>query len=380
MKKVLTESDIEALLAQGKGADAIPAGTILTPSAKDRLKLAGGTVAKRSSFSKPAAASAAPAGNVTMSDNELFGVPVIPNYEYTWTPGQDPKTRDEIRAFYFSPEITTIRENMALMGKRMWEREYTDGNGGNLTVRVGDNLALCTPTLICKGFMKADDMALIDLDGNQIAGRLKRTSEAMTHLAIMKRQPKAKACCHAHPPHATAYAVAKVQPPTCLIPEAEVFLGQIGVAEYRTPGSPENAEEVGTVAIDHMSVLMINHGVITWGKDIEDAYWKMENTESYCKTVWVASMLGKKLDPIKASEAKTLIELRKSLGMDDKREGWKECELCDNSDFRPGFFTDRDGGACQVACGCDSGSSSSIADAEELVKTITAEIQSQLGK
>ncbi len=378
MKKVLTESDIEALLKQGKGADSIPAGTILTPSAKDRLKQAGGSVASKSSFGKPAAA--LPAGKVTMCDSELFGVPVVPDYEYKWTPGQDPQGRDAIRAFYFSPEITAIRERMAAMGKRMWEREYTDGNGGNLTVRVGDNLALCTPTLICKGFMKADDMALIDLDGNQIAGRLKRTSEAMTHLAIMKRQPKAKACCHAHPPHATAYAVAKVQPPTCLIPEAEVFLGEIGVAKYCTPGSPENAEEVGRVAIDHMSVLMINHGVITWGKDIEDAYWKMENTESYCKTVWVASMLGKKLDPIKPSEARELIALRKSLGMDDKREGWKECELCDNSDFRPGFFTDRESSSCEVGCGCNSGSGASISDAEELVRTITAEINKQLGK
>lgn len=376
MKKVLTVSDIEALLKQGKGAESIPAGTILTPSAKDRLKQASGSSALDKVSSKPAAA----AGNATMSDHELFGVPVVPEYEFKWTPGKDPQSRDEIRAFYFSPEVTAVRERMAAMGKRMWDREYTDGNGGNLTVRVGDNLALCTPTLICKGFMKADDMALIDLDGNQIAGRLKRTSEAMTHLAIMKRQPKAKACCHAHPPHATAYAVAKVQPPTCLIPEAEVFLGEIGVAKYCTPGSPENAIEVGTVAIDHMSVLMVNHGVITWGKDIEDAYWKMENTESYCKTVWVASMLGKKLSPIKGSEAKELIALRKSLGMDDKRENWKECELCDNSDFRPGFYSENTGTSCDVACGCQSGSKTSVGEAEELVKAITAQIQSQLGR
>lgn len=375
MKKVLTASDVEALIKQGKGAADIPAGTILTPSAKDILKK--GSVSS-SSFTSTAAPAAA--GKATLTDHELFGVPEIPDYEYDWTPGKDPKTRDEIRAFYFSPEITAIRQRMADMGRRMWEREYTDGNGGNLTVRVGDNLVLCTPTLICKGFMKADDMALIDLDGKQIAGRLKRTSEAMTHLAIMKRQPKAKACCHAHPPHATAYAVAKVQPPTCLIPEAEVFLGQIGMAEYRTPGTPENAEEVGKAAIEHMSVLMINHGVICWGKDIEDAYWKMENTESYCKTVWVASMLGKKLDPIKATEAKTLIELRKSLGMDDKRENWKECELCDNSDFRPGFFTDRDGGTCQIACGCDDGESQKLAEAEDLIKAITAEVQKQLSR
>ncbi len=361
MKRVITASTVESLLKEGKGIDAIPADAILTPSAKDLLK-------QHKSGGKPVSTAVHKADG-----DDLFGEPKLPDNEYSWVPGSDPKTKDEIRAFYYSPEITRVRENMALMGDRMWKREYTDGNGGNLTVRVGDNLVLCTPTLICKGYMKADDMALIDLEGNQIAGRLKRTSEAMTHLAIMKVQPKAKACCHAHPPHATAFAVAKVQPPTCLIPEAEVFLGQIGLAEYRTPGSPDNAAEVGRVAIDHMSVLMLNHGVITWGKDIEDAYWKMENTESYCKTVWVASQLGKELTPIKGSEAQELIDIRKMLGMEDKRDGMKECELCDNSDFRPGFVSQM-GGQCSVP-----GSQSSDGDAEEMVRAITREIYSQMG-
>ena len=168
-----------------------------------------------------------------------------------------------------------------------------------------------------------------------------------------------------------------MQPPTCLIPEAEVFLGQIGMAEYRTPGSPENAAEVGRAAVEHMSVLMINHGVICWGKDIEDAYWKMENTESYCKTIWVSSMLGKKLEPITGGQAKELIEIRKMLGMTDKRESWKECELCDNSEFRPGFFTGSAG-----ACSLDAGKKSGVSyeDAEKVVSAITSEIMKQLGK
>ena len=361
MKRVITASTVESLLKEGKGIEAIPADAILTPSAKDLIN-------QHKSGGKPVSAAVH-----KTDDDDLFGEPKLPDNEYSWVPGSDPKTKEEIRAFYYSPEITRVRENMALMGDRMWKREYTDGNGGNLTVRVGDNLILCTPTLICKGYMKADDMALIDLEGNQIAGRLKRTSEAMTHLAIMKVQPKAKACCHAHPPHATAFAVAKVQPPTCLIPEAEVFLGQIGLAEYRTPGSPDNAAEVGRVAIDHMSVLMLNHGVITWGKDIEDAYWKMENTESYCKTVWVASQLGKELTPIKGSEAQELINIRKMLGMEDKRDGMKECELCDNSDFRPGFVSQM-AGQCSVP-----GSQSSDGDAEEVIRAITREIYSQMG-
>ncbi|MFP6907340.1 MAG: class II aldolase/adducin family protein, partial [Verrucomicrobiota bacterium] len=75
-----------------------------------------------------------------------------------------------------------------------------------------------------------------------------------------------------------------------------------------------------------------------WGKDVEDAYWKMENTDSYCKTIWIASQLGRPLKTITKGQAKELIELRGVLGMEDKRSDWKECELCDNADFHPGVM------------------------------------------
>ena len=212
------------------------------------------------------------------------------------------------------------------------------------------------------------------MDGKQVAGKFKRTSECLTHLAIMKRQPKCKACCHAHPPHGTAFAVAGVRPPTCMVPEADVFLGEIGLAEYGTPGTVEVADAVGKAGVDHMAVLMINHGVITWGKDVEDAFWKMENVEALCKVVWVASQLNRgKLMSMTTSQAKDLIAVRKSLGMDDKRASWKECELCDNSDFQPGTV-------CQIpgAGAASNGNSALNPEAEKLVKALTEQILASL--
>ena len=357
-KNVFTAADIEALLKAGKSAADIPAGAVLTPSAKDVLRDGLGPVRAGKSAVRPAPAA-----------------PILPDFEYHWTPGKDAKTPAEIEAFFHSPEIVAIKHRMVDIGQRMWAREYTDGNGGNLTVRVGDNLVLCTPTLVSKGFMTIEHMCLVDMEGVQLAGTYKRTSECMTHLAIMKRQPKAKACCHAHPPHGTAFAVAGVQPPTCMIPEAEVFLGQIGMAEYRTPGTPANAEVVGNAAVEHMAVLMVNHGVITWGKDIEDAYWKMENVESYCKTVWVASQLnGGSLKTITGGQAKELIALRKSLGMDDKRAAWTDCQLCDNGEFRPGTV-------CQIGGGQDAGGAARGTldpEAEKLVQALTDQILAAL--
>ncbi len=370
MKKLLTQKDVEGMIARGADPATIgPELGVLTPGARDYLRslsvgMSGGTRRSR--------ATAVPAE------------PETPDYEYRWTEGKDPKTPSEIETFFRSPEIETLKARMCEMGRRMWQKGYTDGNGGNLTVRVGDNMVLCTPTLVSKGFMRPEMICLVDLDGNQLAGNFKRTSEVNTHIGIMKRQPKAKACCHAHPPHATAYAVAKVVPPTCLIPEAEVFLGVIGSSEYQTPGTPENAEAVGKVGVDHQAVLMENHGVITWGKDIEDAYWKMENTEAYCQTVLLASMLGKKLEPISGKQAKDLIEIRKQLGMSDHRENWTECELCDNSEFQPGFFEpNKQGMACKTASAprtTATGEESPNPEAEKIVKIITDRIYEKLSQ
>jgi L-fuculose-phosphate aldolase len=353
-KKVFTAADMEAFLRSGKSAADLPHDVLLTPSAKDVLRDGLGPVR---------------AGGVPSSAPALPPTPILPDYEYHWTPGQDPKTPEEIQAFFDSPPIVAIKHRMVDIGRRMWTRNYTDGNGGNLTIRVGDNLVLCTPTLVSKGFMTMEQMCLVDMDGKQLAGKYKRTSECMTHLAIMKRQPKCKACCHAHPPHGTAFAVAGVRPPTCMIPEADVFLGEIGLAEYGTPGTPEVADNVGRIGVDHMAVLMINHGVITWGKDVEDAYWKMENVESLCQTVWVASQLNRgKVQTMTGSQARELIAVRKSLGMDDKRATWKECELCDNSEFQPGTV-------CAIPGASRSGAQPKLdPEAEKLVQALTEQI------
>ncbi len=364
MRKVITAHDAEELLRKGESA---PADAILTPSARDLLlghvKLSGPSGSRPVPSAPPAAA---PAGR-----KKEF---VVPDHEFKWTPGKDPKTPAEIERFFHSPAIEDLKQRVCDIGRRIWEKDYVDGNGGNITVRVGDNLVLCTPTLISKGFMVPEEMCLIDLDGNQLAGTRKRTSEAMTHLGIMKRQPKARACVHAHPPHATAFAVAAVRPPTCMIPEAEVFLGEIGYAKYQTPGSPANADEVGEVGIEHQAIIMENHGVIVWGKDVEDAYWKMENVDAYCKTVWIASQLGSGLHTFSPNKLRDLIKLRQSLGMADNRADLKECELCDNSEFRPGVV-------CQVPApggGDEAAGEQSDPQVEALVQQLTDQILKQL--
>jgi L-fuculose-phosphate aldolase len=356
MSTVITAREAEAFLLKGEQP---PAGAVLTPSARDVFR-------GRASILPAAGVKASTAGKKSAE-------PSTPDLEFKWKPGTDAKTPAEIEKFFNSPAIHVLKERMCDIGRRLWQRDYTDGNGGNITIRVGDNLALCTPTLICKGFMTPAEMCLVDLDGKQLAGTRKRTSEAMTHFGIMKRQPAAKSCVHAHPPHATAFAIANVSIPYCLIPEAEVFLGKIGVAKYQTPGTPANADEVGEVGKNHQAVLMENHGVICWGKDVEDAYWKMENIDSYCRTIWIATGLGGGLHRFTGAQAKELINLRQKLGMPDPRANWKECELCDSADFRPGVV------CAAPAKSEDAASEPPDPQVEAIVAKITEQILKQLG-
>jgi L-fuculose-phosphate aldolase len=318
MKKVISAKVIEKLLKEGGDPRSLPADIILTPAAKDII----------SNFQR--------SGSVKKSKKQP--APTVPNFEYTWKAGSDAKTPGAIDAFFHSPEINLLKERICEIGRRLYAKDFIDGNGGNITIRVGDDLVLCTPTLISKGYMTPDDLCLVDFKGNQLAGSRKQTSEVTTHIGIFKYQSKAKACVHAHPAYATAFAIASVEPPTCIIPEAELFLGKIGLAKYETPGTLENAEVIGKIGVDHQSIIMGNHGVITWGKDVEDAHWKMENTAMYCKTLWIASFLGNEINNIGGAKLKELLAIRNNLGMDDPRTGMRECELCDNDDFRPGVI------------------------------------------
>jgi len=142
------------------------------------------------------------------------------------------------------------------------------------------------------------------------------------HLAIYAAQPRAKACVHAHPPTATGYAVCGIQPPSCMIPEMEVFVGQVGVAPYMTPGTTEMGQSVAALALEHNTILMANHGVVSWGFGIEDAYFKMEILEAYCKTMLVTAQLaqlGSGPNTISAVHVQELLSIKKTLGIPDPR-------------------------------------------------------------
>jgi len=344
MKQVISVRDLEELLRKGEDVRVLPEDVLLTPSARDFLRELEGRGASKSAPNGPK-----PASSIVVTSKS---------------------SRSEIEAYFNSPAANHLKLQICDIGRRLWQRAYVDGNGGNIAIRVGPDVALCTPTLVSKGFMKPEDMCLVDLEGNQLAGQKKRTSEILMHLQIMQRQPRAIATVHCHPPHSTAFAVAGVQPPTCMIPEFEVF-SSVAIAPYRTPGTPEMGKLVADLVDKHNTILMANHGVVSWShNDVEDAYFKMEILEAYCRTVLVASQLGKPANTMTQAQLQDLLKIKQSLGIPDPRFGLKECELCDNDEWRPGV-------ACAVSGNGSAGDVGRDEEAEALVKAITDQIMGQ---
>src|SRR5687767_125994 len=352
MKQVISVRDLEDMVRNGRDVRSVPVDALLTPSARDCLReLEGNGVYK--------------GGNGSTESRPTGGS----------TPKISSKSsKAELDAYFARPEIQQLKAEICEVGKRLWHRAYVDGNGGNIAVRVGDDIALCTPTLVSKGFMKPEDMCLVDLQGNQFCGNKKRTSEILMHLQIMKRQPRAVATVHCHPPHATAFAVAGVEPPSCMIPEIEVFIGRVPLAPYRTPGTPEMGKLVADLVYQHNTVLMGNHGAVSWSHvSVEDAYFKMEILEAYCRTVWVASQLGAPLKTFSPQQLQDLLKIKQTLGIPDPRIALTECELCDNNEWRPGV-------SCAAPAPERNPAPSSDAQAEEMVQKITDMIIERMAK
>ena len=168
---------------------------------------------------------------------------------------------DPLEIFH-SPATQLIKEEIVRTGHKLWQRQYVDGNGGNISARISKNYVVCTPTLLSKGDLHVDDLALVDLENRRLCGDRPHTSELLLHLEIYKTVPQARAVVHCHPPYATAHAIAGVVPQPNLVPEQEVFVGPVAITPYETPGTPEFARTIVPVAKNHNTILLTNHGLV----------------------------------------------------------------------------------------------------------------------
>ncbi len=231
--------------------------------------------------------------------------------------------------------VFQIKKDICDIGRRLYNKGFAAANDGNISVRIGENEVLCTPTMHSKGFLKPDDICTIDMTGKQIAGRKKRSSEALLHLEIYKRRPDVRSVVHCHPPHATAFAVAREPIPQCVLPEVEVFLGDVPITKYETPGGQAFADTI-TPFVDKTNVIILaNHGTVSYGEDVERAYWWTEILDAYCRILMLARGLGR-IHYFPEDKERELLELKQRLGFTDPRltKEYENCDICANDIFR----------------------------------------------
>lgn len=181
---------------------------------------------------------------------------------------------------------------MCAIGRRAYERELVDGTGGNFSCRLDRERVLCTPTLLCKGLLTPTDLCIVDLEGRQLGGTRKASSEIRMHLEIYAADPATRAVIHCHPPFATTFAVLGETIPLGILPEGDVFLGPVPLIPYQTPGTTEMGAALRQYVRDGSAALLQNHGTVTWGRDLETAYDLTETLEAVCRAFHQARQIG----------------------------------------------------------------------------------------
>jgi L-fuculose-phosphate aldolase len=231
-------------------------------------------------------------------------------------------------------EIEQLKRDICEIGDRIYKRGYAAANDGNITVRLNENEVLCTPTMHCKGFLKPEDICTVDMSGKQIGGCKKRSSEALLHLEIMKARPDVKSVVHCHPPPATAFGVAREPVPQAVLPEVEVFLGEVPIAPYETPGGKMFAETILPFVHQSNVIILANHGTVSYGESVERAYWWTEVLDSYCRILILARQLGP-IHYLSKQKTQELIDLKNQWGFTDPRLAPDfKGDIRDNATFR----------------------------------------------
>jgi L-fuculose-phosphate aldolase len=274
-----------------------------------------------------------------------------------------------------------LKQDICEIGRRLYAKGFAAANDGNITIRLNEREVLCTPTMVSKGFLKPEDVCKVDYEGKQLAGTKRRTSEVLLHLAVYKQRPDVHAVVHCHPPHATAFAVAHEPIPKCILPEVEVFLGEVPMAVYETPGNQKFADTIVPYVKDCNTIILANHGTVSFGPTLEAAYFNTEIIDAYCRILILARQLGR-INFFDEQKTKELLDLKKRLGYNDVRFHKEGCSLCGDSSFdhsysdfvpEPYAFVSKAGSTPSA-----NGQAGGAAGMDDLVRTITDQVMAAL--
>jgi L-fuculose-phosphate aldolase len=204
----------------------------------------------------------------------------------------------------------TERSEIVYFMRRLYRQKLTTTSGGNISLRVSAEIMAITPAALDKGRLCANQVALIAMNGESLTPEIKPTSETRMHLRIYELCPHVSAIIHAHPVTATAFTAASTPIRMDILAEPYALVGQPVTSPYALTGTLELAEVVAQAAVQANCVLMRNHGLLTLGKTLLEAYDRLELIEVAAQT----TLLARQLDGVQPLTREQLDDLDRLMG------------------------------------------------------------------
>ncbi len=236
-----------------------------------------------------------------------------------------------------------LKKQIVEIGQRIWQRGFVAANDGNISIKLNDREILTTPTGVSKGFMDADMILKVDFNGKILSQNKKYqpSSEVKMHLEIYRSRPDINAVVHAHPPYCTSFAVAGVALDQCVLPEAIIVLGAVPTAAYGLPSTEEIPKAIRPHIQNSDAVLLENHGALTLGTDLINAYFKLETLEHTAKIISLARQLGG-VNVLPRHEADRLLDLRQKMNIPGKISACRADTATESKNPQSGNLSDED--------------------------------------
>jgi len=247
---------------------------------------------------------------------------------------------------YTAAKEAALRTEIIKVGQLLYQKEFIVSNDGNISARLDKNHFLCTPSGLCKGMMRQEELLIIDINGNRIDSpnalnkNLRPTSEMAMHLEVYKNRPAIQAVVHAHPPTAVALSIANISLAECMLPEVIVTLGLIKTTPYSTPSSEENATAIRDAIKNHDAIMLQRHGSLAVGNTPMQAFHRTETIEQIARITFMSRLMGGG-EALPAHQVEKLLTQRDNLGLSLKGEAEEFCEICGAQHPR--------GGSCRIS-------------------------------
>jgi L-fuculose-phosphate aldolase len=187
----------------------------------------------------------------------------------------------------------SLKEKLVEVCHKVYENGFVAAYDGNISARTENNTILITRSGKCKGKITLNDILEIDYNGNILSGNGKASTENKIHLFVYSNRKEVNAVVHCHPPYSTAFALTGEGLTDHYLPEVMLTLGKVPICKYATPSTDQVPESMKPFIENAWALLLANHGAVTLGKDLDDAYYKMEKLEHAAKIIFLAKQLGK---------------------------------------------------------------------------------------